>query len=112
MPFINTTTNVSVSPEKEIALKEKLGSAIELLGKSKSWLMLAFNGNTDMYFKGDDSPMAFVDIAVFGKSSDSQCEAMTKEICKIMGEELSLPANRVYVKYSGTNQWGWNNMNF
>ena len=28
MPFINTTTNVSVSPEKEIALKAKLGSAI------------------------------------------------------------------------------------
>ena len=34
MPFINTTTNVSVSPEKEIALKAKLGSAIELLRRS------------------------------------------------------------------------------
>lgn len=112
MPFINTTTNVSVSPEKEIVLKAKLGSAIELLGKSESWLMLAFNDNANMYFKGDDAPMAFVDIAVFGKSTDVQCENMTKEICKIMEEVLSLPADRVYVKYSGTNQWGWNNMNF
>ncbi len=112
MPFINTTTNVSVSPEKEIMLKAKFGSAIELLGKSESWLMLAFNDNADMYFKGNDAPAAFVDISVFGKSTYAQCEAMTKEICKIMVEELSLPADRVYVKYSGTNQWGWNNMNF
>lgn len=111
MPFINTTTNVSVSPEKEIALKAKLGSAIKLLGKSESWLMLAFNDNANMYFKGDDAPMAFVDIAVFGKSTDVQCENMTKEICKIRRGAFG-SRRQGYVKYSGTNQWGWNNMNF
>ena len=74
--------------------------------------MLSFCDGADMYFKGDDSPAAFVDVSVFGKSTDAQCENMTKEICKIMQEELSLPSDRVYIKYSGTNQWGWNNMNF
>lgn len=112
MPFINTTTNLSVSSEKKAALKAKLGSAIELLGKSENWLMLSFCDGADMYFKGDDSPAAFVDVSVFGKSTDAQCENMTKEICKIMQEELSLPSDRVYIKFSGTNQWGWNNMNF
>ena len=36
MPFINTNTNVEISKEKELALKSKLGKAIEILGKSES----------------------------------------------------------------------------
>lgn len=112
MPFINTNTNVEISKEKEIALKSKLGKAIELLGKSESWLMVCFEDKCSMYFKGESTPMAFVDISVFGKSTDAQCEQMTKEVCRIFGEELSVPADKIYVKYSGSSQWGWNNMNF
>ncbi len=29
--------------------------------------------------------MAFVDISVFGKSTDAQCADMTVEVCKILG---------------------------
>lgn len=112
MPFINTTTNAEISKEKELALKSRLGNAIELLGKSEGWLMLRFDDRCSMYFKGESTPMAFIDISVFGKSSDSQCEQMTKEVCKIFNEELSIPADKIYIKYSGTSQWGWNNMNF
>ena len=31
MPFINTNTNVEISKEKALALKAKLGKAIEIL---------------------------------------------------------------------------------
>lgn len=112
MPFINTNTNVEISKEKEIALKTRLGKAIEILGKSESWLMISFKDKCAMYFKGEEVPMAFVDISVFGKSTDAQCTEMTKEICRIFEEELSIPADKLYVKYNGSTQWGWNNMNF
>ena len=112
MPFINTNTNVEISKEKELAIKARLGKAIELLGKSEGWLMISFEDKCSMYFKGENTPMAFVDISVFGKSTDAQCEKMTVEVCKIFGEELSIPADKIYVKYSGSSQWGWNNMNF
>lgn len=112
MPFINTNTNVEISKERELAIKARLGKAIELLGKSEGWLMISFEDKCSMYFKGESTPMAFVDISVFGKSTDSQCEKMTVEVCKIFGEELSIPADKIYVKYSGSSQWGWNNMNF
>lgn len=112
MPFINTNTNVEISKDKELAIKARLGKAIELLGKSEGWLMISFEDNCSMYFKGESTPMAFVDISVFGKSTDEQCEKMTVEVCKIFGEELSIPADKIYVKYSGSTQWGWNNMNF
>ncbi|MCH5316441.1 MAG: hypothetical protein J1E05_00570 [Eubacterium sp.] len=112
MPFINTNTNVEISKEKELALKSRLGKAIELLGKSEGWLMISFEDKCSMYFRGESVPMAFVDISVFGKSTDAQCEKMTVEVCKIFGEELAIPADKIYVKYNGSSQWGWNNMNF
>lgn len=86
--------------------------AIENLGKTESWLMVGFNGGIPLYFKGDDAPAAFVDISVFGSSTDAQCEKMTAAVCGIIEKELGIPADRTYVKYSGTSQWGWNNMNF
>lgn len=113
MPFINTNTNVKISAEKRDILKSKLGQAITNLGKSEDWLMLSFEDECDMYFKGDSSsPMAFVDIAVFGKSTDAGCEKMTRDICSIYNEVLGISPDKLYVKYSGTDQWGWNNMNF
>ncbi|MGN0458486.1 MAG: phenylpyruvate tautomerase MIF-related protein [Eubacterium sp.] len=113
MPFINTNTNVKISKEQEAELKARLGKAIELLGKSESWLMLSFEDECNMYFKGDSSsPMAFVDISVFGRSTDEGCEKMTKEVCSIYHDVLGIQPDKLYVKYSGTNQWGWNNMNF
>lgn len=113
MPFINTNTNVQISAEKREALKSKLGEAITILGKSEDWLMLSFEDNCDMYFKGDStSPMAFVDVSVFGSSTDDACQKMTKEVCSIYNDVLGIPADKMYVKYSGSTQWGWNNMNF
>lgn len=113
MPFINTNTNVKITDENREILKARLGKAIELLDKSESWLMLSFEDECDMYFKGDSSsPMAFVDIAVFGRSTDEGCEKMTKEVCSIYNEVLGIAPDKLYVKYSGTDQWGWNNMNF
>ena len=112
MPFVNVNTNTNISKEQEITVKSQLGKAIENLGKTESWLMVAFNGNMPLYFKGDDAPADFVDISVFGKSTDEQCRIMTESVCSIIEKELGIPAARTYVKYSGTSQWGWNNMNF
>ena len=113
MPFINTNTNVSISDEQREQLKTELGRAITNLGKSENWLMLSFEDECEMYFKGKSSePMAFVDISVFGSSTDEACEVMTKDVCKIFNDILGVSPENLYVKYSGSNQWGWNNMNF
>lgn len=51
MPFINTKTNIKISNEKEIAIKERLGQAIAVIpGKSESWLMVGFEDEYSLYF--------------------------------------------------------------
>lgn len=113
MPFINTNTNVKMSDSQREQLKSELGRAIANLGKNESWLMLSFEDECDMYFKGDSSkPMAFVDIHVFGQSTDAQCEVMTKDLCRVYNDILGISPENLYVKYAGSSQWGWNNMNF
>ncbi|MBQ7500546.1 MAG: hypothetical protein IJT91_06595 [Clostridia bacterium] len=114
MPYISTKTTVSVSKEKETVLKEKLARALEkTIGKGEAWLMLSFEDNVRMWFKGGNSaPCAMIEIKIFGSASASKYEAMTAEVCRIMNEELGVPSDRVYVKYEECEHWGWNGSNF
>lgn len=113
MPNISLKANVAIPQEKEIAIKTKFGKAISLLsGKSEAWLMCSIEENCHIYFQGKDAPAAFIQVQVFGKINPSQAEELTAEICNIIESELSIPQNRVYVKYEEVSLWGWNGGNF
>ena len=112
MPFINTKTNIAISKEKEETIKTKFGKAISIIGKSESWLMVNFEDNSKIYFKGDNSsPIAFVEVSLYGKSSSSSYNTLTREITMILNEELSISPDKIYVKYSEIENWGWNGSN-
>ncbi len=114
MPYISTKTNVEISKEKEEIIKEKFGKAIELLpGKTETYLMLAFEGNSRLWFGGDNStPIAYVEVKIFGKAAKIHFDALTGSICKIINEELDVPYDKIYVKYEEVEYWGWNGRNF
>jgi phenylpyruvate tautomerase PptA (4-oxalocrotonate tautomerase family) len=114
MPYINTKTTVAVSPEKSEVIKKKFGKAIELIpGKSESWLMLSFDDNSNMYFKGsNEKPLAFVEVKIFGKASEDAFDKLTKAITDIIHEELGIQPDCIYVKYEEVSTWGWNGNNF
>lgn len=114
MPFIHTTVTTAISNEQETQLKERLGKAIECIpGKSEQWLMLAFDEQKHMYFRGDNSePIAFVDVSVFGEENKAAFSQMTGSICDIFNEVLGISPDNIYVKYEATKNWGWNGANF
>ena len=113
MPFINTKYSATITPEQETALKSALGKAIALVGKSEGWLMLGFEQNCSLYFKGEKSEkIAFVEVSLLGDAGSAAYSRMTAEICRVYGEILGVPADKVYVKYSPTDYWGWNGRNF
>lgn len=113
MPYINVNYSSEISPEQEESIKSALGTAISALGKSESWLMIGFEANTPMYFKGEKSEkIAFVEISLFGDASKSAYDKMTAEVCSILNKSLGVPPDKTYVKYSPTDIWGWNGSNF
>ncbi|MBR2957476.1 MAG: tautomerase family protein [Clostridia bacterium] len=113
MPFIQTKTNVSVSKELELSLKTAFGKAIELIpGKSERWLMLSFSDNERMWFVGDDAPLAYLSVKLFGAASDGAYDALTAKLTEIVSAQLNIPSSRIYVKYEEIDHWGWNGSNF
>ncbi|MBR6676555.1 MAG: hypothetical protein IKL24_04405 [Clostridia bacterium] len=114
MPYISARTTVSITREKEENLKALFGKAIETIpGKTEAWLMCEFSDNCRLWFKGDNSlPSAYVEVKLLGKADSDSLERMTGVICDILEKELSIPADRTYVKYEECEHWGWNNMNF
>ena len=114
MPFIDSKVSVKVTKEQETELKSRLGQAISLIpGKSESWLMVGIEDEYHLYFRGEDSsPMAFIEVRIFGGPNRDAFEKMTAEITKIFGEVLGIAADHMYIKYSATTDWGWNGSNF
>lgn len=113
MPFINVKTNAPVPGEKREAIKSALGKAVTTLpGKSEQWLMVGIEPEYVLYFQGSDAPAAMVEVQIYGSVNSSSCDAMTGKICAILTKELDIPANRIYVSYTGIPDWGWNGGNF
>lgn len=114
MPFINSKVTVKLSEEKKEVLKSKLGKAIALIpGKSEQWLMVGFEDEYSLYFRGEAcEKAAFVDIKIFGAASKEAYDALTKEVCAIFEEELGIPGDKLYVTYEEVHNWGYDGMNF
>ncbi len=114
MPYINLKTTKKITPENAEILKAKFGKAIESFpGKSEAFLMVGIEGEKALWFKGDNSKdSAIVDVDLLGAVNGSASVDMTKAVCSILEEVLDISPDRVYVKYTPYENWGWNNMNF
>lgn len=113
MPFIDSKITGTVSKEKKEIIKKRLGEAISILGKSEGFLMVGFQDRYDLYMGGNELEKgAFVSVSLFGNASSDAYNQMTETICTIYDEELGIPADKVYVTYTGVKDWGWNGRNF
>ena len=113
MPFIDSKVTVSVTETQKENIKAKLGKAVSVLHKGETYLMVGIQPNYDLWLGGKKLEKgAYVEVSLFGKAASSDYERMTGEICRILSEELSIPASAVYVTYHGLSDWGWNGSNF
>jgi phenylpyruvate tautomerase PptA (4-oxalocrotonate tautomerase family) len=110
MPYINTQTNVTVTNEQIKEMTAAFGKAIEIIpGKTEEWLMLRFNGDQVMAFRGDlDTPCCILEVEIAGKSTREYFNALTQELTAIMGKVLGIAPENVYVKYEEIDYWGYN----
>jgi hypothetical protein len=112
MPFISLKTNQTINSSTETNLKNKVGNAIRILGKTEDWLMLNFEDEQRMYFKGDTSEgIAFLNVKIYGKACKVAYDDMTKELTKIVSQELDISASNIYIQYEECNIWGYNGIN-
>lgn len=113
MPFVQIKTNTSITSVQQQRLKTQLGQDISTLpGKSEQWLMISFEPETHLWFRGTAEPAALVEVSAFGEIAPSAATAFTSQLCALLHDELGLSPDRIYVKYMSTPTWGWNGQNF
>ena len=123
MPVIHTHVSVPTTAEQRDAIRERLLSSARrhaldripaVPGKSEGWLMCLFESDVPMYFGGtNDAPAAYVEVNVFGSSvPKSAWQKLTPAIMDALQDTLQIPADRTYIRYTATPDWGWNGGNF
>lgn len=113
MPCIQLTTNKKITAKQQEEMKAQFGQAIELIPrKTEKWLMCIFRPECGMWFQGQAEDLAFLEVDVFGTLDREPCCALTEVLTKIVGAELEIPADRIYIKYAQTPNWGWSGKNF
>lgn len=114
MPFINSKVSVSLTDKQKEELKTELGKAITLIpGKSESWLMLGFEDNYSLYFKGEAfEKIAFIEVKIFGNTTSDAYDKLTAAICDIFNKVVGVDMDKIYVKYEEVSHWGYNGFNF
>lgn len=113
MPFIDLKTTKKLTDEQKDCVKSQLGSAVSILHKPESYLMVGIADGYTLYFAGKKlADGAYVEVSLFGSASPSDYQKMTQKICDILAQKLDIPAKNVYVTYHGVKDWGWNGSNF
>jgi len=112
MPYIQLRSNRKITSEQEEKIKNRLGEAISIVGKTESWLMMEIVSDLHIYFKGQSDPCCFVDVKLYGGSSRESYDKFTEAITKIISEEIGVSPNNIYVCYGAYQDWGWNGHNF
>lgn len=113
MPYIDSKVTVSLSDGERECLKKELGKIVnDIPGKSEKFLMIGFQDNYSLYFKGEKLDYgAFVEVKLFGRVSEDSLKKVTREICDLYNDKLNIPPKSIYVKFEEVDTWGWNGSN-
>ncbi len=113
MPFIDSKVTLKLSDEDKDSLKSELGKIINKIpGKSENFLMIGFNDNYPLYFRGEKLDYgAFVEVKLFGSVGEDFLNEVTYDICNLYNEKLNIPKKMIYVKFEEVDNWGWNGSN-
>lgn len=110
MPFINSKISLKLSEEKKEIIKTELGKLIsEIPGKSEQWLMVGFNDEYCLYFKGQKKERAaFIEVKIYGTAGRKYKEMLTQKISSLYEKELSITKDNIYIIFQEIDDWGWN----
>ena len=90
MPFIDSKVTVSLSENQKESLKDELGKIIdEIPGKSQKFLMLGFQDNFPLYFKGEKLDYgAYIEVKLFGRATEDSLNRLLERFVTYIKRNL------------------------
>lgn len=112
MPYMKIQTNAQVNDASALATRAS-SFLSEQLGKPEQYIMIAVEPVDTLLFAGSPETAVFAEIKSIGLP-ESKTTALSEAVCGFLGDELGVPADRVYIEFADAPRamWGWNNRTF
>ena len=109
MPYVNISTSTEVN-DKKLFLEEISILIASLTNKSKRFVMVKLNDNSELYFE-NESPSCFLEIKSIGSLNPSE---MAKPIFNFVYEKLGISMDKIYISFEDVppSRWAWNGKTF
>ena len=114
MPLLKLETTAALPDEKTEALLASLSKIVaETIGKPEQYVMVTASPAA-MLMSGKPGAAAFVDLRSIGGLGDDVNRQLSQKICKLLGESLGVPPDRIYLNFTDVpaGNWGWNGDTF
>lgn len=114
MPYLSIQTNQSLSKDRTTEFLQKASQTVSaMLGKSENYVMVALQDANQMTFAGSTDPTAYLQLKSLGLPEAATGD-FSRLLCDFIHQELDIPAERIYIEFSGPERhlWGWNNKTF
>ena len=114
MPLLKLRTNVSIDTDKTENLLHELSELLaKETAKPERYVMVEVKGERHMIFGGSTAPLAYVECKSIGLST-AQAKSLAQSIPRVLGTELQLDSDRIYIEFSNhpAELWGWNGSTF
>ncbi len=107
MPYIHISTNVSLDEAKKSALLEQIAPLIPILpGKNRGNAMVQLDGDKFMAMGDPKQLCAFCEIRLYRESPADAKEKFAAALTELLGKELGIGADHVYLNYMEMDHWG------
>jgi phenylpyruvate tautomerase PptA (4-oxalocrotonate tautomerase family) len=114
MPYLNLTTNISISNTETPELLSQFSKLLaQETGKPERYVMVEITAGKPMLFAGNNQPLAYIECKSIGLGV-AQTKALSAAICQLLQTRLHIDSERVYIEFSDCNAdyWGWNGSTF
>lgn len=114
MPYLKIKTNQAIADAVQPQLLAKVSELVsKALGKPEKYVMVSLEEQQPMSFAGSPDPCAFLELKSIGLPQ-RLTEEISRSLCRFMGENLEIPAERVYIEFAAASgpMWGWNEGTF
>lgn len=108
MPLLTLVCSEPVEREKAQQVLSALSKWVaEALGKPERFVATCLTTGAAMTFAGSAEPTCLVELANVGRLEPELTERMSRELCRRIGQELSVPVDRIYVRFSEIERHLW-----
>eukprot|EP00048_Salpingoeca_helianthica_P015096 m.225038 g.225038 ORF g.225038 m.225038 type:complete len:146 (+) comp16602_c0_seq1:148-585(+) len=112
MPLLRILFNIPRPAAVEPLTKKLSALTAELLGKPEAVVMVVLQFDQVITLGGAAGPAALIQINSIGKISPEENLKYTKGFISVLGSDLHVPADRIFLNFTDmeASNWGWNNL--